>query len=155
MGAAVVLGGRPYAGAHGTGGELGHVMVDPDGPLCRCGARGCVETLASAAAIERRYGGGATAKEIALGGDEQARRVWDEAIAALAAGLAGFVLTMDPERIVIGGGLAEAGDALFAPLADALAARLVLGDSPPVVPAALGNDAGCHGAAILAREAAA
>jgi glucokinase len=155
VGAAVMLGGRPYAGAHGNGGELGHMVVDPDGPPCNCGNRGCVESFASAAAIERRYGGGATAKEIAAGGDEKARRVWAEAVEALAAGLAAFVVTMDPERIVIGGGLASAGEALFAPLTDALGERVVLGEAPPVVPAALGSDAGCHGAALLAREATA
>jgi glucokinase len=153
VGAAVMLGGRPYAGAHGVGGELGHLVVDPDGPPCNCGNRGCVESYASASAIERRYGGGATAKEIAAGGDARARAVWAEAIGWLAAGLAAFVVTMDPERIVIGGGLAAAGDALFEPLEAALAERLVLGEAPTVVPAALGSDAGCHGAAILAREA--
>lgn len=153
VGAAVMLGGRPYAGAHGIGGELGHLVVDPDGPPCNCGNRGCVESYASAAAIERRYGGGAGAEEIAAGGDAKAREVWAEAVGWLAAGLAAFVVTMDPERIVIGGGLADAGAALFEPLEAALAERLVLGDAPPVVPAALGSQAGCHGAAILAREA--
>ncbi len=77
--------------------------------------------------------------------------IWDEAIDALAAGLAAYAVLMDPERIVIGGGLAAAGDALFGPLADALAGRLTLTDPPPLVPAALGPDAGCHGAGIAAR----
>ena len=61
---------------------------------------------------------------------------------------------MDPERIVVGGGLADAGDALFTPLAAALARRLTFIPAPAIVPAALGADAGCHGAAIAAREAA-
>jgi glucokinase len=161
VGAAVVIGGRPYGGAHGTGGELGHMVVDPDGPECACGARGCVESLASAGAVERRYASEAaerpSAREVverAGQGDEAAARVWREAVEALAAGLAAYVVLMDPERIVVGGGLADAGGALFGPLAGALAERLTFVDPPPVVAAALGADAGCHGAALLAREAA-
>lgn len=155
VGGAIVAGGRPYAGAHGTGGEIGHLVVDPDGPECACGARGCVESLASAGAIERRYARGQSARvvaERAAAGDADAQRVWAEAVAALAAGLAAFVIVMDPERIVVGGGLADAGDALFAPLAAALAQRLTFVPAPPVVPAELGPDAGCHGAAIAARD---
>ena len=145
VGAAVVLGGVPYGGAHGAGGELGHLVVVPDGPECACGARGCVEALASAGAIERRAG--RPVQEAIADGDP----VWREAIDALAAGLAAYAVVMDPERIVVGGGLAAAGDALFEPLADALAARLTFTPAPPLVPAALGPDAGCHGAAIAAR----
>jgi len=162
VGAAVVMGGKPYGGAHGTGGELGHLVVDPDGPECACGARGCVESLASAGAVERRYAAGSAdevdAREVverAARGDEAAARVWREAVDALAAGLAAYVILMDPERIVVGGGLSDAGGALFGPLAGALAGRLTFEDAPPVVAAALGADAGCHGAALVAWEAAA
>jgi glucokinase len=84
VGAAVVVGGTPYGGAHGRGGELGHVVVAPDGPRCACGARGCVETLGSAAAVERRYAervaaGRVSAEQIverAGAGDEAAAEVW-------------------------------------------------------------------------------
>jgi len=145
VGAAVVFGGRPYGGAHGAGGELGHMVVVPDGPECGCGARGCVEALASAGAIERRAG--RPVRDVIADRDP----VWLEAVDALAAGLAAYAVVMDPERIVIGGGLAAAGDALFAPLAEALAGRLTFTPAPPLVPAALGPDAGCHGAAIAAR----
>src|SRR3954471_4410566 len=70
IGGAIVAGGRPYGGAHDRAGEIGHTVVDPDGPPCACGARGCVEALASAAAIERAYaetgaGDGASAREVA------------------------------------------------------------------------------------------
>jgi glucokinase len=156
VGAAVVIGGRPFGGAHGTGGELGHVVVAPDGPACGCGARGCVESLASAGAVERRFGAGVSARDVverAAPGEPAAARVWRDAVEALAAGLAAYVVVMDPERIVVGGGLADAGAALFDPLARALKRRLTFVAAPPVVPAALGPDAGCHGAAIVAREA--
>ena len=146
VGAAVVLGGRPYGGAHGAGGELGHLVVVPGGPECACGARGCVEALASASAIERRAG--RPVREVIADDDP----VWREAIDALAAGLAAYAVVMDPERIVIGGGLAAAGDALFGPLAAALEERMTFTSAPPIVAAALGGDAGCHGAALAARE---
>ena len=149
VGAAVVLGGRPYGGAHGAGGELGHLVVVPGGPECACGARGCVESIASAGAIERRAG--RPVREVIADRDP----LWAEAIDALASGLAAYAVLMDPERIVIGGGLAAAGDALFEPLATALDERLTFSEAPPLVPAALGAEAGCHGAAIAARELAA
>jgi glucokinase len=161
IGGAVVAGGRPYGGAHGHAGEIGHTVVEPDGPPCACGARGCVEALASAAAIERGYaeagaGDGASAREVAAlaaAHDPAARAVWDRAVAALAAGLADAVALLDPELIVVGGGLAEAGPPLFEPLAAALAARMTLAAPPPVVAAELGAEAGCRGAALLAWRA--
>jgi glucokinase len=161
IGGAIVAGGRPYGGAHDRAGEIGHTIVDPDGPPCACGARGCVEALASAAAIERAYaetgaGDGASAREVAaLAGahDPAARAVWERAVAALAAGLANAVALLDPARIVVGGGLAEAGGALLDPLAAAVAERLTLGPAPPIVGARLGAEAGCRGAALLAWRA--
>jgi glucokinase len=157
VGAAVVVGGTPYGGAHGTGGELGHVVVAPGGPPCGCGARGCVEALASAAAIAERHGGGVSAREVArraAAGDARAAPVWGEAVDALAAGLAAYVMVMDPQLVVVGGGVAGAGDALFEPLAAGLRERLAFVPAPPVVAAALGAEAGCHGAALMALEAA-
>jgi glucokinase len=161
IGGAIVAGGRPYGGAHGRAGEIGHTVVDPDGPPCACGARGCLEALASAAAIERAYaqagaGDGASAREVAAlarAHDPAARAVWDRAVAALGAGLADAVALLDPARIVVGGGLAEAGAALLDPLAVAVAERLTLGDPPEIVGAELGAEAGCRGAALLAWDA--
>jgi glucokinase len=161
IGAAIVVGGEPYAGAHGRAGELGHTVVEPDGPPCECGGRGHVEAIASAAAIERAYadaGGadGASAREVAaLAGanDPTARAVWDRAVAALAAGLASAAAVLDPALVVVGGGLADAGAALFEPLAAAVAQRVQVGAPPPVVPATLGAEAGCRGAALLAWRA--
>lgn len=159
---ALVLGGRPYAGAHGLGGELGHIIVDPQGPRCGCGGRGCLETIASAAAIARRYRkrSGAhhadAARVIARirAGDTAAGQVWAEAVEALAVVLATYQNTLDPELVVIGGGLAGAKDALLGPLSRALTARLSFQHPPDLAVSPLGDDAGCLGAAITAWSAA-
>lgn len=166
IGAAVVHGGRPFLGAHGRAGELGHVVVEPGGPPCACGARGCLEAIASAAAIERAYaaagggggggaveGDGASAREVAAlarADDPAAADVWRRAVRALGAALADAVALLDPGLIVVGGGLAEAGAQLLDPVAAELVARSRLGPPPRVAAAELGADAGCRGAALLA-----
>ena len=161
--AALVSGGRLL---RGTGsrqpGEIGHVVVRPDGPACGCGARGCVEAIGSATAIARTYAAvsgsavsGALDVELAAARDDRARKVWDEAVSALADGLVVLTTLVVPERIVIGGGLAASGDFLFAPLAALLAERLCVQPVPSLVRAAHGLRAGLAGAALLARESAA
>ncbi|WP_182909955.1 ROK family protein [Microbispora sp. H13382] len=158
---AVVLRGEPYGGAHGWGGEIGHASVWPAGEKCACGQIGCLETYASASAVARRFtarsGRAATAKEVvelASTGDPVAAEVFGEAIEALAIALASYVLVLDPALIVIGGGLAEAGPALFEPLRERLAGRLAFQEPPPLRPAALGPLAGMLGAALLGWQAA-
>jgi glucokinase len=160
--AASIMDGRGYAGAHGAAGELGHVVVRPGGPACGCGQRGCLEAVASASAVARRYAAAAgtsrTAAEVgsaAAAGDPLAQRVWQEAIEALADGLATAQALFDPEVVVIGGGLAGAGEGLLTPLRLALRARLTFHREPRLVPAALGDEAGCLGAALLALDTAA
>ncbi|KQV12410.1 ROK family protein [Kitasatospora sp. Root107] len=158
--AAVVADGRPLTGAHGAAGELGHLVVRPGGEPCRCGGHGCLETVASASAIARRYTRATgerevTAKEVghrAAAGEAAATRIWGEAVEALADGLTATVTLINPERIVIGGGLAKAGEALLTPLRAALAARLSFQRPPELVPAELGHEAGCRGAALLAQD---
>jgi glucokinase len=153
---AAVLDGRPYAGG-GYAGEIGHVVVDPGGRECGCGARGCLETLASARAIAERYGGDATAADVAArcaAGEARARAVWQEAIDALADALAMYVSLLAPELIVVGGGLSAAGDQLLHPLDAALDARLTFHRRPRLRRAALGDQAGRLGAALLAWERA-
>lgn len=141
-------------------GEIGHIDVGFDVD-CACGATGCLEAVASGASIARRYtraGGSAVAGarqviELVKGGDRIAAKVWDEALIALARGLATYVSLLAPERIVIGGGLAGAGEFLFEPLRRRLQSLLVWQQDPSIVPAALGDNAACLGAAMLARRA--
>ena len=142
----------------GYAGELGHICAEPNGAPCPCGARGCLETVASAASIATRFaarsgrsaGGAADVVEWLDKGDPDARAVWDEAVAALAAALSIAVTLFGPELIVIGGGLAESGDRLLVPLGEALEAHLTFQRRPRLVHAALGDGAGCLGAALLA-----
>ena len=152
-----VVHGKAFAGAHGAAGEVGHVIVRPGGPRCGCGARGCLESVASAAAIGRTYsertGTAATAADVAAragAGETAAVEVWAEAVDALADGLHTIVTLSDPELIVVGGGLAEAGGALLEPLATALAGKLTFQRRPAMLRAALGDEAGALGAGLLA-----
>nr|WP_313956551.1 ROK family protein [Streptomyces sp. SAJ15] len=155
---AIGIGGRIEAGAHGCAGEIGHIVVRPGGPACGCGQRGCLETLASAGAVSRAWAaaGGdpeadaADCAKAVESGDPRARAVWDEAVAALADGLVIGLTLLDPRTLIIGGGLAEAGDTLFAPLRAAVAERVTFQKLPEIVPAALGDTAGCLGAGLLA-----
>ncbi|WP_229400998.1 ROK family protein [Micromonospora okii] len=157
--AAHVVDGSAAVGAHGAAGEFGHILVRPGGPLCGCGRPGCLEAVASAGAVARRYaelaGTAATAAEVAdraAAGESAARRVWAEAVEALADGLASVQALFDVETVVIGGGLAQAGPRLFDPLGAALHERMTFHREPRLVPAALGDEAGCLGAALLALD---
>jgi glucokinase len=155
-----VVSGRIRGGATGRAGEIGHCPVRPDGDLCTCGQRGCLEAYASAAAIARRYaaltGESLTAADIAARVDTNAdaKAVWDDAVDTLGIALATLTLVLDPDVVVLGGGLAGAGAVLFDPVRAALAARLAWRPAPPVQPAILGDAAGVLGAAQLAWDAA-
>jgi glucokinase len=158
--AAAVLDGRVLAGGRGRAGELGHLVVDGDGPACRCGSRGCVESLGSARALVRRYraavGGPAAPSAVevlrrARTGDEAAAAVHRDAVEALAAGLAPAVAMLDPRRVVVGGWPALAGADALPDLRAALARRLGSHADPALVPAALGDRGTRLGAALLAR----
>ncbi|WP_214320404.1 ROK family protein [Nonomuraea sediminis] len=157
---AMILRGEPYGGASGWGGEIGHIPVFPDGEQCACGQFGCLETYASAASVGRRYSLRAglaepvKAEQVVSSDDPVAIEVWDEAVEALSLALATYTLLLDPSQIVLGGGLAEAGPALFDPVRTRLVKRLTFRDAPPLVPAALGVDAGMLGAALLGWRAA-
>jgi glucokinase len=158
--AAHVVAGSASAGAHGAAGEIGHIVVRPGGARCGCGQLGCLEAVASAAAVGRQYAalagtpvaGAAEVAARAGAGDGVAGRVWHDAVAALADGLLVGQTLFDVEAFVIGGGLAEAGDQLLDPLRDALRARYTFQREPRVVRAALGDEAGCLGAGLLALE---
>lgn len=158
--AALRIGGHSYSG-NGSAGELGHLVIDPSGPRCACGKHGCVEALAAAPAIVRAYqelGGGLVtgAAEVlarAQDGDQRAAQVWGAATWALGAGLGALSALVAPELIVLGGGLAEAGDALLDPVRAALSNYCAGLNVPRLVRAELGHNAGTWGAAILARDA--
>ncbi|MBB0232981.1 ROK family protein, partial [Streptomyces calidiresistens] len=156
---AIGIEGRVEAGAHSGAGEIGHIVVRPDGPLCGCGQRGCLETLASASAVGRAWAAAcgdpaadaADAARAVAAGDPRALRVWREAVDALADGLLTGITLLDPEVVIIGGGLARAGDLLLDPLRGALRERITFQHPPALVPAELGDAAGCLGAGLLAR----
>ncbi|MER7330977.1 MULTISPECIES: ROK family protein [unclassified Micromonospora] len=157
--AAHVVHGAAVTGAHGAAGEIGHVQVRPGGPACGCGRPGCLEAVASAAAIGRRYtalaGVPATAADVAgraAAGEPLAADVWREAVEALAEGLATGQALFDVETVVLGGGLAQAGALLLDPLRAALHERMTFHREPRLVAAALGDEAGCLGAALLALD---
>lgn len=155
--AGIVLGGRVHAGG-GYAGEVGHTPAAGHDEPCACGSRGCLEAVASAAAIARRYtarsgkhaAGAAEVLAAVEAGDADAAAVWDEALEALAGALAWVASVLAPEAVVVGGGLSRAGGALFVPLNERISRRLTFQRVPRLVPAALGERAGCIGAALLA-----
>ncbi|MFE7108415.1 ROK family protein [Streptomyces sp. NPDC057575] len=155
---AIGIAGTIEAGAHGYAGEIGHIVVRPDGPDCGCGQRGCLETLASASAVSRAWAAAsgdpeadaADCAKAVESGDPAALEVWRNAVDALAAGLVTALTLLDPSTLVIGGGLAEAGETLFTPLRAAVEERVTFQKLPHIVPAALGDTAGCLGAGLLA-----
>jgi glucokinase len=141
-------------------GEIGHIDVGHGEP-CACGARGCLEAVASGAAVAERYnratGGSAPGAqevlELMAAGDGAAVLVWDAAVGALARALATYTSLLAPELIVIGGGLAGAGEVLLEPLRSRLQELLVWQQVPRIVAAQLGENAACLGAGLLARQA--
>ncbi|MFF5427001.1 MULTISPECIES: ROK family protein [unclassified Streptomyces] len=155
---AIGIGDRIEAGAHGYAGEIGHIVVRPGGTDCGCGQRGCLERYASASAVSLAWAEasgdpGADAADCAkavASGDPAAVRVWQEAVDALADGLVTALTLLDPRTLIIGGGLAEAGETLFTPLRAAVEERVTFQKLPAIVPAALGDTAGCLGAGLLA-----
>ncbi|MFI9546868.1 ROK family protein [Streptomyces sp. NPDC052016] len=155
---AIGVDGRVEAGAHGFAGEIGHIVVRPGGTPCPCGQRGCLERFASAAAVSEAWAeacgdpeaDAADCAEAVASGDPNAVRIWQRAVDALADGLVTALTLLDPRTLVIGGGLAEAGETLFTPLREAVRQRVTFQKLPEIVPAALGDTAGCLGAGLLA-----
>ncbi|MDN0194193.1 ROK family protein [Streptomyces sp. S.PNR 29] len=155
---AIGVDGRVEAGAHGFAGEIGHIVVRPGGTPCPCGQRGCLERFASAAAVSEAWAhacgdaraDAADCAKAVESGDVRARKVWQEAVDALADGLVTALTLLDPRTLIIGGGLAEAGETLFTPLREAVRRRVTFQRLPSLAPAALGDTAGCLGAGLLA-----
>lgn len=178
IGGGIVVGGGLAEGAHRFAGEFGHMVVDPNGPQCPCGKRGCWERFASGAGLgvlarELAMGGGAPGLTVLAGGDP--KDVKGEHVTAAAAsgdpaaveimrrfgwwvalGLANLANLFDPEVIVVGGGLVQAGEVLMGPVRGAFEELVEAGGLrplPAVVPARLGPQAGAVGAGLLAANA--
>ncbi|MFB9906746.1 ROK family protein [Allokutzneria oryzae] len=157
---ALILGGRPHSGG-GYAGEIGHLVI-ADGPECACGQRGCLELIASSSAVARRYTertgkavSGAVDVAAALReGDEDAKVVWGDAVDALAKAIAQLATVIAPQAVVLGGGLAMAGELLTGPLDARLDELITIQRRPALRQAALGDRAGCLGAALMAIGAA-
>ncbi|MFF1821721.1 ROK family protein [Kribbella sp. NPDC058245] len=157
--AAMVIDGRLVSG-DGYAGELGHTrFIHGDAAeLCACGQWGCLETVASAAALARRYAaragrvvdGSREVLELLAAGDEIAATVWHDALTVLVDALVLYTTLVAPTRIAIGGGLVGAGETLLQPLRDGVHARLTFQREPEIVAAVLGEEAGCLGAALYA-----
>lgn len=154
---AVFIDNSLYSGG-GMAGEIGHSRV-ASGPACACGGRGCLEAVASARAIATRYAeltgqpvdGAREVLQRVKAGDPVAAEVWDFALDALALSLSQTVALIAPEAIVIGGGLAQAGEDLFGPLRQRLEGILTFQRRPLLLPARIGENAGVIGTALSAR----
>ncbi|MGH9664818.1 MAG: ROK family protein [Bryobacteraceae bacterium] len=147
IGGGIMMGGEICRGADSYAGEIGHLTIHPDGPECLCGARGCFERMCCGLWLERDHG--RTAKELLQDPAFVERYVGD-----LALGLKACIMLLNPARIVIGGGISKAGDALFVPLRRELRRQITKWSRAriDVVPAALGDDSVLYGAAALARS---
>ncbi|HSL10946.1 MAG TPA: ROK family protein [Actinomycetota bacterium] len=177
IGGGIVLDGALFRGAHGFAGEIGHVIVEPGGPLCGCGNRGCWEQVASGTAIERAgraaverhphssigelagHDPAAVTGELvtaaARRGDAAARGILMEVGHRLGEGIGGLVNVLDVEVVTVGGGASTAGDLLMAPVRKAYTMSVMAPEHRPQVPvlqAKLGADASGVGAAILALD---
>ncbi len=177
IGGGIVAGRKLFRGAHGFAAEIGHIIVEPNGPVCGCGNRGCWEQVAAGRAIDRL--GRAAAREhpyslvatlaendpekvtgrvvtdAAKQGDEIAISILAEVGRRLGEGIAGLVNVLDPQVVVIGGGAIEAGELLLEPARAAFHGAVEAPDHRPsvqILAARLGNDAGAVGAAALALE---
>ncbi|HEX2465276.1 MAG TPA: ROK family protein [Thermoanaerobaculia bacterium] len=153
IGGGILVDGRLLQGTIGRAGHLGHLSLDPFGLPDICRSPGSLEDAVGDSTIERRTGGRFTSTadlvEAVEAGDAQAGSVWSRSVRSLAAGIASLINVLDPEIVVLGGGIALAGDTLFVPLRRELdeAEWRPLGQPVPIVPAELGDYAGAIGAA--------
>lgn len=175
FGGGVIIDGKIYAGGDGMGAELGHTKLVYNGKRCTCGQRGCIEAYCSATALirqaqesikehpeicsilrekNRKHAGGLEAKDVfeAAGeGDQLAAEVLRNYIEYLSCAIANFIVVFRPERVILGGGVANAGEELLVPLKKCLLANTFAGNEigiPPITIAKCGNDAGIIGAAM-------
>jgi predicted NBD/HSP70 family sugar kinase len=162
IGAGLVVDGRLLRGASGTAGEIGHTTLDESGPLCYCGNRGCLETVASAQAILQLVGNGhpetltlGRVIELAGQGDVRCRRAISDAGREIGVAVAGLCNLINPERVIVGGLLSRAGDLLLQPIRDSIRRHAVLAaaERVDVVPAVFVERAELLGSLALALRA--
>ncbi len=172
IGGSMIIDGELRHGLQAGAGEIGHTIVSIDGDLCRCGLHGCLEALASGTAIARRMrealvaqnGGavddhadvtGQTVVDLVRHGDPTAIAVWNQAIRFLAVGIGNAITLIAPQAIVIGGGVAAAGELLLAPLRELVGKNVTMLpiDQVEILQASLGSESGVCGALILGRHA--
>ena len=158
VGGGLILGGTLYFGHEGGAGEFGHQTIVPEGPLCNCGNRGCLEALTRADKIVEACGQPTVQKsvEAARNGDERAQGGMLQTGRYLGIGVSNVLVLLSVDRVVVGGGVAAAGDLLFEPLRAELKRRVFITDLDrvEVVPAQLGTWAGAIGAALHGAGAA-
>ncbi len=156
IGGGIMIDGRLQLGAFGKAGEIAHQIIVPDGPLCGCGNRGCVEALAKADVLAETAGAPdvETVFRRARSGDERSLAAIDTAAGFIGIGLANVVTLIGPSRIVIGGGIAAAGNLILDPIRNAIRSHVTLVpvERIDVVPAELGSFAGAIGAALAGRD---
>jgi predicted NBD/HSP70 family sugar kinase len=158
IGGGLILGGRLYRGAHGSAGEIGHVSIDETGHMCRCGSRGCLETMVGAGALiemlRRSHGEDITVERmiaLARDGDPGCERVIADAGNTVGRVAAALCNEFNPERIVVGGELAQAGDLLLGPMRESIRRYAIpaAAEDLTVVPGELGDRAELMGALVL------
>ena len=178
VGGGIISDGRLLEGRRGAAGEVGHVVIEPDGPPCNCGNRGCLETLVSGTAIARQAREaiaagwetsvarlaegeprGVTAEVVARAaeeGDAFAVELMGMVSRWLGLGLAGLVHLFDPEVLIVGGGVTNAGELLMKPARETMVANImpIYREDLKLVAPDLGPDAGLYGAVALARRTA-
>jgi predicted NBD/HSP70 family sugar kinase/biotin operon repressor len=158
IGAGLVIDGRPFRGARGVAGEIGHVLVDPQGPICRCGNRGCLETFVAGPALcelLRRSHGPLTVKDLlrlAKEGDAGCQRVIADAGSVVGRAVADLCNYLNPDLVVVGGDLSVAGDLVIEPMREAVRRFAIpaAADDVEIVAGTLGDRAELLGALALA-----
>ncbi|WP_312349880.1 ROK family transcriptional regulator [Actinomyces sp.] len=158
-GGGIIMDGHVLHGDRGIAGEIGHVQVDPTGPICRCGSRGCLNTIVGADMIVdllRLTRGRMSLQDVihsANEGDPGCRQVIQDAGSAIGNVLADLCMALAPTVIVVGGELAQTGETLLSPIRDAVGGRPLLGGKVEVVPSELGDRAEVLGALAMAQDA--
>jgi glucokinase len=160
IGGGIVAGGELVRGAQGAAGEFGHMTIDYDGPLCPCGAHGCLEAFVSGTALAREARAlgldvtAAQVAELAHDGHVGARALVAEMGTRLGTGIANLVNAFNPEVVVVGGGVLALGDLLLEPAREEVARRALAPsrDLVRIVPTRFGAESGMLGAAVLALE---